>query len=216
MRTELTIVASPSRSPRIHASGGLSARLASDGVVHIISTAATPLGGDEIFVRVIVEELAALTIHTVAATVVLPGVECDDSYSVWSYEVEQGASLRAIPQAMIVAAHSVHRSMATVHAAASSRILLREQVQIGRCGEGNGFWSGEIDATIEDRPLLRHRVELGQTAVGSDSIAAPRASISELIYPGTEHKDPPVNSVSMTLARGGSLLSWQGQTLFTQ
>ena len=60
MDSELSIVAEAGRLPRISAQGALSARITSADTVHLISTAATPLGGDRIVVQVRVGPAAKL------------------------------------------------------------------------------------------------------------------------------------------------------------
>ena len=53
--------------------GGIAARATEPNTVHLVSTAATPLGGDTIAVRVVVEPVRALRVRSAAATVTLPG-----------------------------------------------------------------------------------------------------------------------------------------------
>ena len=51
--------------------------------VHLVSAAATPLGGDTISVRVVVEAGARLRLRSVAATVALPGAATLESHAIW-------------------------------------------------------------------------------------------------------------------------------------
>jgi urease accessory protein len=87
-------------------------------------------------------------------------------------------------------------------------------VQIGRAGESSGFWSGELEADIDDRPLLRHRIELGAGSVTDDELGRPLALISELRYPETDSMPPtPADATVLRLAGDATLLTWQGQRL---
>ena len=54
MHSEVLIVAAAGRLPRIEYRGGLAARATLPDTVHLVSAAATPLGGDTISVRVVV------------------------------------------------------------------------------------------------------------------------------------------------------------------
>src|SRR6185312_10318453 len=54
MHSDVLIVASPGRAPRIECAGGVAARSTEPNTVHLVSAAATPLGGDTIAVRVVV------------------------------------------------------------------------------------------------------------------------------------------------------------------
>ena len=94
------------------------------------------------------------------------------------------------------------------------RVRFRERVQIGRCNEREGFWSGSLRADRHDRPLLRHRVELGAGSLADDALCAPRAGINELRYPAAAFTVPAdVGATVLTLAGGGSLSTWQDDRL---
>ena len=86
----------------------------------------------------------------------------------------------------------------------------RERIQIGRSGEHQGFWSGSLHADIDGSPLLRHRIELGNGSVADDELGAPLACISELHYPDS---DVETAGVTLALAGGGCLSTWQGKRL---
>ena len=92
----------------------------------------------------------------------------------------------------------------------SGRVRLRERVQIGRSGEHQGFWSCSLHADIDGSPLLRHRIELGIGSVADDELGAPLACISELHYPDI---DAETTGLTLALAGGGCLSTWQGQRL---
>ncbi|MGV0813026.1 urease accessory protein UreD [Mycolicibacterium boenickei] len=208
MHSDVVIVASPGRLPRIEAGGGLAGRRTEPDTVHLISTAATPLGGDTLKVRLVVEAGARLRIRTAAATMVLPGARTPQSAAQW--EIEVAGELDLDPQPTVVAGGSAHHSTTRLRLTESARVRIRERVQIGRSGESEGFWSAALHADVESVPLLRHRIELGCGAVGDDALAAPRACISELRYPAASFE---ANGTVLTLARGGSLATWQGDRL---
>ncbi|MGV0746376.1 urease accessory protein UreD [Mycolicibacterium sp. XJ870] len=212
MHSEVVIVACPGRLPRIEAVGGLTGRRTELDTVHLVSTAATPLGGDSLTVRVVVEAGARLRIRTVAATLVLPGAETPASTALW--EIEAAGHLDLDPQPTVVAGGSVHQTTTRLQLADTAQVRLRERVQIGRSGEQAGFWAGTLHADVtsagDTTPLLRHSIELGCGAVGDDALASPRACISELRYPAPSFEG--LGAV-LTLARGGSLATWQGDRL---
>ncbi|AKS34083.1 urease accessory protein UreD [Mycolicibacterium goodii] len=209
MRSEVLIVAQPGRPPRIEATGGLAGRRTQPDTVHLVSTAATPLGGDTLRVRVVVEAGARLRIRTVAATLVLPGTQTVQSDAGW--DIEAAGELDVDPQPTVVAGGSAHRTETRLQIGDSARVRIREQIQIGRSNETSGFWSGLLHADAGAAPLLRHRIELGAGAIGDDEIAAPRASISEIRYPEPTFDAP--GKLVLSLARGGSLATWLGDRL---
>ncbi|MCV7222306.1 urease accessory protein UreD [Mycolicibacterium elephantis] len=208
MRSDVLIVASPDRRPRIECSGGLAARHTEADTVHLVSAAATPLGGDALHIRVVVEPGARLRVRTAAATVTLPGASTVESHAVWNLEV--AGDLDVDPEPTVVAATSRHLSATRLALTASGRVRLRERVQIGRSGERQGFWSGSLRADVDGSPLVRHRVELGSGSLGDDELGAPMACVSELHYPqGTAR----TAGMPLTLAGGGCLSTWQGERL---
>jgi urease accessory protein len=208
MRTDMLIVARRDRRPRIESSGGIAARETEPDTVHLVSAAATPLGGDSICVRIVVEPGARLRVRSAAATMTLPGPATPESHANWLLEV--AGELDLDPQPTVVAAASRHIASTRLTVEQSGRVKLRERVQIGRTDERQGFWSGSLYADVDGAPLLRHRIELGRGSVADDELAAPMACISELHYPQTEADTA---GMTLALARGGCLSTWQGERL---
>lgn len=219
MHTQVLIVAAPGRGPRIECVGGVAARRTAPDTVHLVSTAATPLGGDTIDVRVIVEAGARLQVRSVAAMMVLPGAATTRSRSSWDLEV--AGELDLDPEPTVIAGGSSHQARTRLQIADAGRVRLRERVQVGRSGEEHGFWEGSLYVDHDALPVMRHRVELGAGAVSDDEIAAPRAYVSEFLYPeidfgvirSAERYESRRDQVVMALADGGCLSAWQGPRL---
>jgi urease accessory protein len=208
MRSDVFLVACRDRQPRIECGGGVAARRTEPDTVHLVSAAATPLGGDAIHIRVVVEEGARLRVRTAAATVTLPGPVTLESHVTWTLDV--AGDLDIDPQPTVVAAASRHFTSTLLQLTESGRVRLRERVQIGRSDERQGFWSGSLHADVDGASLLRHRIELGNGSVADDALGTPMACISELHYPDTEVATV---GVSLELAGGGCLSTWQGERL---
>jgi urease accessory protein len=208
VQSDVVIVARPDRSPHIESTGGLAARRTEPDTVHLVSAAATPLGGDSIHIRLVVEPGARLKLRTAAATVTLPGATTTESHAMWTLEV--AGELDLDPQPTIVAATSRHFAATVLNLSAGGILRLVERVQIGRTDERQGFWSGSLHADVDGTPLLRHRVELGNGSLADDEIAAPLATVSELHYP---RSDVETAGVTLALAGGGCLSTWQGPRL---
>jgi urease accessory protein len=170
-----------------------------------------PLGGDTIAIRVVVENGARLKLRSAAATLALPGPVSPTSYSYWDIEV--AGDLDVDPEPTVVAADARHVSSVTLRLHDAGAVRFRERVQVGRCHERDGFWSGSLRADCGGRPLLRHRVELGAGSVADDGIAAPRAAISELCYPAAALADLRSDATVLALAGGGTLSTWQADRL---
>lgn len=208
MRSDVVVVACAGRSPRIEHSGGVAARRTGSDTVHLVSAAATPLGGDVISVRVVVEPNARLVVRSAAATVALPSAATPESHTYW--DIESAGALDIDPQPTVVAGASRHLTTTRIRLTNAGGIRLRERVQIGRSGEREGFWSGALHADVDGAPLLRHRVELGTGSVTDDALGRPLACVNELRYPETSFAS---DGTVLTLAAGGCLATWQGERL---
>ncbi len=212
MHSDVLLVASGGRLPRIRCrGGGIQARCTAPDTVHLVSAAAIPLGGDSIAVRVIVEHGARLRLRSAAATVALPGGADATSHAQW--DIEACGDLDVDLEPTVVAADARHVSTVAVSLHGDGGVRFRERVQIGRCHEREGFWSGSLHADRDGRPLLRHRMELGAGSVADDPIAAPRAAISEFRYPATDRTPADDRWTVLALAGGGTLSTWQGDRL---
>ncbi|MEV4237544.1 urease accessory protein UreD [Nocardia sp. NPDC049737] len=212
MRTEVRIVAAVGALPEIHASGGLAARRTGPDTVHLIGTAATPLGGDELDIEIVVGAGARLVVRSVAATIALPSMRTPLSLAHWHFDV--AGELDFDPEPTIVAGGAHHHAVTEVRLTPDAQLRLRERVQIGRTGEDGGGWRGDLIADIGALPLLRHRLELGAGSATDDDLAAPRALDSELVYPD----DRPVETDGLVAARlplalGGTLSTRTGPLL---
>ena len=208
MRSDVLLVASRDRLPRIECRGALAVRRTQPDTVHLVSAAVTPLGGDAIHIRVVVEAGTRLLVRTAAATVTLPGSATTESHAFWTLEV--AGELDVDPQPTVVAATSRHFTSTRVELSESARIRLRERIQIGRSEERQGFWSSSLYADVDGSPLLRHRIELGTGSVADDALGTPMACVSEFHYP---EADVGTEGVVLALAGGGCLSTWQGDRL---
>ena len=214
MRTEVRIIATCGALPRIHATGGLAARHTGPGTVHLIGTAATPLGGDDLAIAIVVEPGARLRVRSVAATIALPGRVTVMSHAQWSFEIGAGGELDFAPEPTVIAGGAAHESVSTVLLADTARLRLRERIQIGRTGEDSGHWRGDLVADVGTTPLLRHRLELGENSPADDILSAPRALTSILRYPDeSPSRTADLDAALLPLAAGGSLYTWTGARL---
>ncbi|MGV8872911.1 MAG: urease accessory protein UreD [Rhodococcus sp. (in: high G+C Gram-positive bacteria)] len=215
MHTELCIDASLHRSPRITSVGGLAGRQTGPDTVHLIGTAATPLGGDTITVRISVAAGARLEVRSVAASLAMPGAVHRHSSAQWLFEIGAGASLLFDPEPMVVVSDASHSVVNTVVLQKDSTLWLRERTQIGRFEEASGRWSSSLRCDVGRTPLLRHRVELGEGSVAHDALSAPLSMSSTLQYPDTRASEVDLRdgTVRLALAGGGSLSTSVGRRL---
>ncbi len=216
MRTEVLIVARAGRSPRIRTSGGLTVRQTGVDTLHLISTAATPLGGDDVDVTVEVEPGARLSIKSVAATIALPSRAERTSTIAWTVLVGAGAALAITPLPTIVAADADLVTTTRVRADTDASVLIDERVQLGRHEEDGGRWVGRLHFDIAGVPALRHRLVL-DAARSADEIGERRAAISSLRFPDSRPASVAPRQVAarLSLECGGSLTTALGTSLMS-
>ncbi|MEO9328867.1 urease accessory protein UreD [Gordonia aurantiaca] len=223
MRTHVEIVATADRGVRHSATGGLAVRVTSPGAVQLVGTAATPLGGDEIVVRVCVEPGAYLDVGSVAATIALPAHDRADSRARWELEVGAGGRLRVEPQPTIVAGGAVHTSDLVVGLHPGAALDLHEHVQIGRASSADdpvrderdraGRWTGGLRVEVGGEIMLAHRVALGASTPAAAT--GHRAMSSVFRYPDDRGEDvhPTAFAARLRLSGEATLTSALGRSV---
>lgn len=171
MRAAACVVAAPRASggityPVLRSSPPLSLRPVHDDQLCVLSSAAGPLGGDDVTLDLTVRSGARLTVLSAAASVALAGPAGDGRSAPWSRlavraRVATGAVLRWSPEPLVVAARSRHRSHAMLDLGADAQVTWRDVVVLGRHGEPAGTAWTRLTADIDGRPLLRHELRLG-------------------------------------------------------
>lgn len=211
--------------PRMLDSDQIGVRLTTPGrpnqatVVHLIGTAAGPLGGDDMRVSVRVGAGARLVVRGSAATIALPGgaatAGAPGRYTI-GLEVEDGAELVFEPEPTVVCARADLRSTTTATLRGTARLRLDERVALGRHGEAGGAWSGRLAVTRDGVPLVRTSLSStrllaaapGTRAILSLFTSDPQAGTR--LVAGT-HGD----AVATPLARGGLLITAYGESIST-
>jgi len=206
----------------LRADGALGARRTGGGPagaaqVHLIGTAAGPLGGDVVEVDVRVEAGAHLVLRGVAATIALPHRDGGSSTVRLRVDVAEGARCDLALEPVVVARGADLHAVTEVAVADGAHLDLTEQVVLGRWGEGPGRWRGTVRADLAGVPWLRQSVALGPGAPAWDALDAPRALLSRLrtadaggsvLLPATAG-----GAALLPLALGGTLLEALGADL---
>jgi urease accessory protein len=209
MRSRLLIEAARGQIPRWRAEGAVTVRLTGADQLHLVSAAASPIGGDEVSVAVQIGSGASLTVSGVAASVALPGRVVDASHWSWELDVRSCGRLYLDPQPVIVAGRASHHGTTTLRLAEDGVVQLVERAQLGRFGESGGFWRSSLAVDVAGQELLRHTVELGEGSPSWDALSSPRTIESEFRYP--DHRPAWVDRSSQEarfpLAGGGSLMT---------
>ncbi|WP_406692910.1 urease accessory protein UreD [Saccharopolyspora sp. ID03-671] len=150
-------------------------------VVHLVNSAATPLGGDHVDLRVRVGAGARLRLAGTAATVALPGR--GSSRSTVRIEVDEGGAVEYLPEASVISSRADHESELIVELAAGARARCRETLVLGRYGEPSGHLVASTHLTRSGVPLLRQRLDLGDARMAASTgyLAGARVLATETV-----------------------------------
>lgn len=212
MRTEVEIVARPGPGgrtvlPVLRASGALAVRATGPGSVHLVGTAAGPLGGDTITIAIRVEAGARLRVRSAAASVVLPSTL--DTPSATSTSLDVAGALELALEPTVVTARAAHTATTLARLTGGAELRLTERVVLGRSGEGPGRWTGSVRIERDGRPVLHTTQELGPGGAGWAPPFTPGAYATELMLDGST-VDPAVgpDAVRLPLDGGWTATSW--------
>jgi len=154
------------------------------GGLHLVGTAAGPVGGDDLSVEVTLARGAALTVRSVAAQLVLPSATPAVSSMRLLITVEAGASLRWIPEPTILVRGCDHRVSTTIELGPGAELVWRDEVVLGRHDEPSGSLLQRLRVVQDGRPLLCTEVALGPkwpTSDGPAGVGAERVVASTLL-----------------------------------
>lgn len=177
-------------------------------VVHLVNSATSPLGGDELKLTIQVGPGASLRLSGVAATIALPGLHGEGSSSLVDVVVESGGSLEYLPEPTVVTARARHTAVLRASLAADAYLHTREVLVLGRAGERPGSLVTTQDVTQGDVPVLRQTLEIGDSTLDSSlaHLAGRRVLATDLVVGGPELPTASGEWWSRTpLAAGGTL-----------
>ncbi|MFG1712805.1 urease accessory protein UreD [Micromonospora sp. NPDC049203] len=134
--------------------------------VYVVGGAAGPLAGDDLRLEIDVGPGAAVRLHTVAASVALPGRPGVVSRMAVRAVVRDGGVLHWLPEQLVAAAGCAHLAESQVELAAGARLTWRDEVICGRYGETPGGAVVHTRVDYDGRPLLRQSLAVGPGAPG--------------------------------------------------
>ena len=161
-------------------------------VVHLVSSAATPLGGDEVTLIVRVGPGASLRLAGVAAAVALPGPHGAPSRSVVRLHAAPRASVAYLPEPTVITSRARHTAELHADLAADACLHTREVLVLGRAGERPGVLTTSVSVTRGGRPVLRQRLAIGDPALDASVayLAGKRVVATDLRIGGDIDGDP--------------------------
>jgi urease accessory protein len=161
--------------------------------VHVVSSATTPLGGDDVALDVRVGPGAELVLTAVAATLALPSQRSGGSRLTVRLDVHDGARLQYLPEPTVITHRADHCTELHATVGAGARFRCRELLVAGRHGEPSGRLRALIrlvDAAA-GRPLLVQCQELGDPGLQASAahLAGRRVLGTEVLVWGEDPAD---------------------------
>ena len=169
--------------------------------VHLVGGAAGPIGGDELHLSLHLGPGARLRVHSVAASIALPGPRPGESTLDISVRIETGASLTWSPQPLIAAHGARHRTTVRVELAEDAHLAWHEQTLLGRHGEQPGSATTRLRVSRAGLPLLDHTLAVGPRhpgSLGPAVIGTDRAGATILIVDPAWTHTPPADRPACT------------------
>ncbi|WP_328924499.1 urease accessory protein UreD [Streptomyces sp. NBC_00190] len=139
---------------------------ATEAGVMLVGAMSAPLGGDHLTVEAAAGPGAHLALASAAATLALPGRGGEPARYDVHLTLEDGASVRWLPEPLVSVRGSDLRVRTRVQLAPTAHLVLREEQVLGRWGEDPGLLRSRLTATRGGRPLLDQELACGPGAPG--------------------------------------------------
>lgn len=205
---------------RWHDATPVTLRPTGPGRVHLVQAAGGPLGGDELGLDLTIAARADLEVRSAAATVVQPGPTGEPAC--WTVRAAVDGALAWRPEPTVVCADADYRAHLRFDLAEGARLVLREQIVLGRAGELGGRYRGRLTVSVGGEPLLDTETVLD----GADAaLSGPAGSAGFRVFgsvltvgpdlPGfaeAAHHEPGVRGALLPLAGPGYLVIALGNT----
>lgn len=206
---------------RLWSEGALGVRRTSEAHVHLVGTAAGPIGADSIEISITVGAGARLSVEGVAATIAQPGAIAGVGQLRQRVLVGDDAQLHLALPALIVTEDAQVQALTEIEISHTAELVLIEQLCLGRFQEDGGQWSGRMIADVGGRPILRQTQSSDSilTAVATRTGQAPvgGAIVSRLVLGPAASKlafaNVYGNAMLAILEAGGTLHTSVGTSL---
>lgn len=161
--------------------------------VSLAAAAAGPIGGDEVRLDVEVGTGAALVLRTVSASLALPGPHGDCSRTTITVRVAAGGTFAWLPGPVIAAHRCRHHQITRLDLEPSARLLTREELLLGRHGEGPGEVRQHLRVVRGDRPLHDQEINVdpATSSWASPAVTGGRKAVGSVFVADPAWSDPP-------------------------
>jgi urease accessory protein len=147
--------------PELRSAPPLTLRRVGPREIAMVSSAAWPVGGDDIALDIAVGPGADLTVSSVAASLAYPSPSGSPSTFTIRVEVASGGTLRWRPEPTVLLAGCDHRVVTSIRLDDGAALMWREEVRLGRAEEPGGSLRQRIVIDRDGRPLVRNELAIG-------------------------------------------------------
>lgn len=164
--------------------------------VALTAGAAGPVGGDELDLTIDVGAGSSLVLSEISPTLLLPGPHGERSRTRVRVRVAAGATLIWLAEPMIAARGCDHLNDVGVQLEEGARLLMREEILLGRHAEVSGRVGQRISVRLAGRPLYRQDLHIGSPEAATPSVIGDHRAVgSMLIVDPDWAADPPTAHV---------------------
>ncbi|CAL9285223.1 Urease accessory protein UreD [Streptomyces sp. SudanB148_2056] len=163
--------------------------------VSVVGAMSGPHGGDHFTVRADVGTGARLRVGSAAATLALPGQHGGRARQDVRITVAAGGELHWLPEPLI----SVRGSELAVHThvdlESGARLVLREELALGRTGEAPGRLTSRLTVRVDGRPVLDQELDCGPGAPGGwdgPAVLGGHRAAGQLVVVDAEFTEKPI------------------------
>lgn len=180
--------------------------------VCLAASGAGPMGGDDLSLDIEVGAGTTLLLTEASATLLLPGADAAQSRLTVRARVAPRATFVWMPEPVIAARGCHHVNDIAVDLASDARLVLREELLLGRRGEAPGAVDQRLRIRRQDRPLLAQDLALGRKSDHSAAIVAGHRAVGSMVVvdpelPVLEPRGLGGDGVLLPLAAGQAVLA---------
>ena len=182
--------------------------------VCVAASSAGPIGGDQFRLDVHVQENSTLVLTEVSATGLLPGRDGAQSRTDVRIVVDSGATLVWWPEPVIAARACHHLNDVRIQLAADARLVMREELILGRHDEPAGRLQQRTRIERSARAAYIQDPHVGGTTGGTPAVYGSHRALGTVVVfdPAWDTQPPAARVLSehaalMPLAEAGALIS---------
>ncbi|MFZ4187609.1 urease accessory protein UreD [Streptomyces pseudogriseolus] len=163
--------------------------------VTLVGAMSGPHGGDHFTLRADVGAGARLRVGSAAATLALPGQHGGQARQDVGITVAAGGELHWLPEPLISVTGSELAVRTLVDLEPGARLVLREELVLGRTGEEPGRLTSRLTVRLDGRPVLDQELDCGPGAPGGwdgPAVLGGHRAVGQLVVCDPEFEEKPV------------------------